>query len=365
MRVLRILDRYVLREVVGQWALVSVVLFVILLTSQLASTLERAAQFQYPRQLLLELLALGAVQNLAIVLPVGLLLGVVLALGRLSHDSELTAALACGAKLWRLYAPLIIFTVLVSAVLALLTLQFAPRAAAQSYSLRDRALQAGQFAPLAAGKFRAFGGSDVIVYVESVQTDGVLQKVFVERSRSARTEVIVAQRATQMRSSDGMTYILTLYDGERFEGTPGSAEFRILRFARQVIPVQLPSAQAGQQREETQTTAQLLQSTRPELRAELHWRFALPIMGLVLALLALPLGQLPPRAGRYSRVWVALLIYVVYANLLAAGKVWLARGTVPQALGLWWVHLSVVALGLLIIYGPRYLARWRHRDVPA
>src|SRR5881227_856599 len=91
------LGRYVLREVVTAWLLVTGVLLVILLVNQMVGVLERAAASQYPEGVVLELIGLGALQNLSILLPVGLLLGVVLAFGRLYHDSEMAAALACGA----------------------------------------------------------------------------------------------------------------------------------------------------------------------------------------------------------------------------------------------------------------------------
>ena len=95
---LRILDRYILREVAVTWLAVTGVLLAILLTNQIARVLERAAESQYPRGVVLELIMLGAVQNLALIVPVGLLLGIVLGLGRLYHDSEMTAAQACGAQ---------------------------------------------------------------------------------------------------------------------------------------------------------------------------------------------------------------------------------------------------------------------------
>ena len=92
-----ILGRYILREVVLAWLLVTGVLLVILLANQVVGVLERAAANQFPQGVVLELIWLGALQNLSILLPVGLLLGVVLAFGRLYADSEMAAALACGA----------------------------------------------------------------------------------------------------------------------------------------------------------------------------------------------------------------------------------------------------------------------------
>src|SRR6202020_645211 len=188
------------------------------------------------------------------------------------------------------------------------------------FSLRSAATRAGRFAPITPGKFRAFGGA-AIVYAESVNPDGTLGNVFVEHNRGPRVEVALADRARHAVTSDGMTHTITLYDGERFEGVPGSPEFRIVRFAEHVVPIQVPAPTDAIKNIEAQPTESLLGSTDLEKRAELHWRIALPLMCLVLTLLAVPLARLRPRPGRYARVWLAIMVYFVYSNLISAGKV--------------------------------------------
>jgi lipopolysaccharide export system permease protein len=357
----RILDRYILREVVANWLVVTGVLLVILLTNQLARVLERAAENQYPQAVVLELIGLGALQNLSVIMPIGLLLGVVLAFGRLYHDSEMAAALACGVGPSVLYRPIALLTLAVTLGIAWLTLDVAPGAIARSLSLRGEAVQAGQFAPIAPGRFRTFGSGDAVVYAENVNEDGTLANVFVERDRDGRVEVALAQRARHSVSPDGLTHTITLYDGERFEGTPGSPRFRIVKFGQHIVPVEVPKLSDEVTSLEAVPTYVLLESNDPERRAEFHWRVALPIMCIVLTLLAVPLSRLRPREGRFARVWLAVLIYFVYSNLVSAGKVWLARGTVPEFVGLWWVHVAVALLAFLVIMGPRGVTRLRYR----
>jgi lipopolysaccharide export system permease protein len=357
----KILGRYILREVILAWLLVTGVLLVILLAYQVVGVLERAAANQFPPGVVLELVWLGALQYLSILLPVGLLLGVVLAFGRLYADSEMAAALACGAGPANVYLPVVLLALLVAAGLAWLTLVLAPQATEQALSLRQQAVRAGQFAPIAAGKFRAFGGGTAVVYAQSVNPDGTLHNVFVERNHGAIVQVALAERARHSVTADGLTHILTLYDGERFEGVPGSAEFRIVRFAEHTVPVQVPASADVVRTLEALPTATLLASAKPGERAELHWRLAMPLMCVVLALVAVPLARLKPRQGRYARVWLAVLIYLLYSNLISVGKVWIARGTAPQWLGLWWTHVAVVLLALLVIAAPGFANRLRYR----
>ena len=122
--------------------------------------------------MVLELIWLGALQYLSILLPVGLLLGVVLAFGRLYADSEMAAALACGAGPANVYLPVVLLALVVASALAWLTLVMAPQATEHALSLRQAAVRAGQFAPIAAGKFRSFGGGSVVVYAQDVNADG-------------------------------------------------------------------------------------------------------------------------------------------------------------------------------------------------
>jgi lipopolysaccharide export system permease protein len=361
----RILDRYILREVIVNWLVVTGVLLVILLTNQLARVLERAAENQYPQAVVLELIGLGTLQYLSVIMPVGLLLGVVLAFGRLYHDSEMAAALACGIGPAILYRPIALLTLAVTVAIAWLTLDVAPGAITRSLSLRDQALQAGQFAPIAPGRFRTFGGGDAVVYAENVSEDGTLSNVFVERDREGRVEVALAKRARHSVSPDGMTHTITLYDGERFEGTPGSPRFRIVKFGEHFVPVQVPKLADAATSLEAVPTSTLLASSDPKERAELHWRIALPVMCIVLTLIAVPLSRLRPREGRFARVWIAVLIYFLYSNLVSTGKVWLVRGTVPEFVGLWWVHIAVALLAVVVVAGPRGVARLKYRTSAA
>ena len=357
-----ILGRYVLREVVTAWLAVTGVLLVILLANEVVGVMERAAANQYPQSMVLELIGLSSLQYLSIVVPVGLLLGVVLAFGRLYADSEVSAALACGVGPKILYTPVALLALVVAGALAWLSLVLAPEATAQALDLRNAALRAGQLAPIAPGKFRGFGaGTKAVLYAKSVSRDGALGDVFLERSDGPQVEVALADRATHSVTADGLTHILTLYDGERLEGVPGSPEFRMVRFAEHVVTLQVPMITDVVRDLEARSTSSLRHSTDRAERAELHWRISMPIMCLVLALLAVPLSKLRPRQGRYARVWIAVLIFFIYYNLATTGRTLIARNTVPEVVGLWWTHVVVGLLALGVILGPGLIHRLRYR----
>ncbi|MGH8293983.1 MAG: LPS export ABC transporter permease LptF [Steroidobacteraceae bacterium] len=358
----KILGRYILREVITAWIVVMGVLLVILLANQVAAVLERAAASQFPQSVVLELIYLGMLQYLSFLVPFGLLLAIVLAIGRLYHDSELAAALACGVRPATLYGGVIGLGVVLAAGVAAITLLVAPGATAQALTIRNAAVRAGQFAPLQPGTFRAFGGGSAVVYAEKADPDGMLQNVFVERNQGASVEVDVARSALHTVSPDGTTQAIKLLDGESLEGIPGSSQFRIMYFTENFIPFHLPPAKSVVTDLDAQPTAALLGSPDLKRRAELQWRIAFPLMCIVLTVMAVPLARLKPRQGRYARVWLALVIYLIYSNLISAGQAWIAHGAIPAALGLWWAHAAVVLLALAVMFAPRARQRLRHRS---
>lgn len=360
----RILERYILREIILSWLTVTGALLAIFLINEVAHVLSRAADNQFPHSMVLELIGLGALHNLNIPVSIGLLLGVVLALGRLYHDSEVTAALACGAGPSRIYVAVGVLAISVAAALVWLSLYVAPRAMARVLELRRIAYQAGQLSPVAAGRFHRYGGSTV-VYAERANPDGTLANVFVEHMRGTRVEVALAARARHAIAPNGRSLTITLYDGERFEGVPGGRQFRIMRFAQHTIPVQLPQLTPATVDVDATPTAVLLRSHNREQQAELQWRIALPVMAVVLTLLAVPLSRLKPRQGRYARVPLAALLYLAYSNLVTLGQGWLQRGTLPASYGLWWTHAVIIIAALLLLGVPRTLARIRHRESAA
>ena len=342
------------------------VLLIILLANQVAAVLERAAASQFPQGVVLELIYLGMLQYLSILVPVGLLLAIVLALGRLYHDSELAAALACGVRPAALYGGVIALGVVLAAGLAAITLVVAPGATAQALTIRNAAIRSGQFAPLQAGTFRPLAGGTAVVYAERVDPDGTLRNVFVERNHGPIVEVTVAGSAVQSVTPDADTQTIRLFNGQQFQGVPGSAQFRSMpSFAELTIPVRLPPGTGAVTDLDAQPTAALLASPDPKRQAKLQWRISMPLMCIVLTGLAIPLSRLKPRQGRYARVWIAVVVWLVYANLVSAGQAWIARGAIPVALGLWWTHVVVILLALAVIFGPQAAQRLRYRAAPA
>lgn len=344
-------QRYVLREVVQTWLAVTGVLVAILVSNQLARVLGQAADNQYGRHVVFDLIALGAVMNLSVIVPVGLLLSVVLTLGRMYHDSEMAALQACGFAPARLLPPLFIFAAVIAVGLAWLSFVQVPRADQQVQLLRQSAIKEAQFGQLDAGRFRSFSGGEAVFYAERVDQEGVLHNVFVRRESAGQIELALADTATYSKAAANGMHFVTLFSGRRYEGVPGQSDFRVIEFREHGIPISTPADTIGPQDPDTKPTRELLRGPHAASDvAQLQSRASSPLMALVLTLVAVPLSRLRPRQGRYARVGFAIVVYFVYSNLLSAAKVWVEKGDLPPVIGVWWVHLAVLALGLYLVF---------------
>ncbi len=355
------LDRYLLREVSLTFVAVTGVLLIVLLSNQFARVLGQAAQNEFPGGVVLSLIGLTTLQQLTVLVPIGLFLGIVLALGRLYHESEMTAMAACGVGTTSIYRPILVLTLLIVAALAVLSYRVVPDAWVKSQQIRADAMRAAQFGALEPGRFRSFLDGDAVFYAERVNHSGELFGVFVQRRVEDKVEIAVAERAVQ-RGAGQAEQLFVLYDGRRYEGVPGTRNWRIVEFKEHGIPIRLPDVKAKKDKQELKSTRELLASDKPADRAELAWRTAVPVMAFVLMVLAVPLSKLRPRQGRFARIGLAVLAYFLYSNLLSAVRVWIQKDSPGGEFGLWWVHLVPLALAAFLLWrDERPGPLWRRR----
>ena len=355
----RILDRYILREVAQTWLAVTSVLLFILLTNQFAQVLGDVAKDKLPRDAVFQLIGLTGVQYLTLLVPIGLFLSIMLALGRLYSDSELPAMMACRLGPSGIYRPLSWLMLPLAAAVFWLAIDVGPRALQDIERISAEARRQADLASIEPGTFVSGGADDTVVYAEEVLSSGVVENVFLQRQNaSGEIEVVVAARGEQRESDDQNTRFFVLHDGRRYLGIPGTTEFNVIEFGEHGIPYRLPDVEAEETKPRAMHTLSLLGSRDAEEAAELHWRIGIPVATVILAILAVPLSRTQPRQGRYGKIAVGLLVFIIYFNLLSAGKAWLENGTLPIAVGMWWVHALMLMLAFSIL---GYQNGWHRR----
>jgi len=346
----RILDRYIFREVALTWLGVTLVLQFILLTNQFAKILGEVAKDSLPKEATFQIIGLTGLQYLTLLVPIGLFLSIMLALGRLYRDSEMPAMMACRVGPGGIYRPLSWLVVPLVLGVGWLAMDTGPKAMAAIERIGTEARRHADLASIEPGRFTVAQSQGAVVYAENVVGPGAVENVFLQRrSDSGEVEVVVAERGEQRDSEDPNTRYFVLYNGRRYEGVPGTARFRVTEFAEHGIPYQLPGVEDKDIKPRAMSTIDLLVSDIPEELAELHFRFGIPLATLIMAIIAVPLSRSQPREGRYGRLAIGLLVFIVYFNLMSAGKAWLEQGTVPANFGLWWVHGLMFIFAMLLL----------------
>jgi lipopolysaccharide export system permease protein len=269
---------------------------------------------------------------------------------------------ACGLGPGRIYKPLLALGVLVAVVLAWMTLFVSPEVQGMINRLKVSAQQQADLAILGAGRFNELHSGQLTFYAERLSDDkSQMENLFIVlRNRDeagTAPQMLTARSAWRTTDEASGDDVLVLVDGYRYEGKPGTADYRVMAFSKYGVRVGLPGASIVQELRESVPTMQLLQSGDLLDIAELQWRLALPVSAIVLLLLAVPLSKSSPRQGRYGRLALAVLLFIIYYNLLGIARVWVGRGVVPPVIGLWWVTLLPVLLTAALLRGDRMAGR--------
>ncbi len=339
------LDRYLSSEFIRAVLATLLVLIIVSLGGVFADLVGEMARGKVPPTLLLSQLGLRVLGYLPLILPLALLLGILMATGRLYRDSEMPVLAAVGVGPRRLLRPLLMVALPVVAVIAACSLWLGPWANRLAKGMIIEANRNLLVAGLEPGRFTPMSNGGV-AYVGVMSSDGTkLERVFIYRERGDRMDVATARGGELYR--DHGVRVLALKDGFRVEG-PASGErldYRLMRYARNEI--ELPEADPPGRLDDPpfRTTAELLQLPGVGARAELHWRIAPALLALAFALMAIPLARSSPRQSRHGALLLAFLAYLVGIFLTMLGVQWLAEGSLPVAAGLWWLLLPLLALG--------------------
>lgn len=345
----RILDRYIFREIATTWLGVTMVLLLILLTKQFARILGDVAKGRLPKNAAFDVIGLSAAQYLTIVVPIGLFLAIMLALGRLYRDSELPAMMACRVGPAGIYRPLLWLALPLTLGVAWLSIEGAPRALTAIDRVGAEARREADLASIEPGKFTLLGPDKAVVYGQSVTPDGLMEKVFMQRTMAdGVVEVVIAELGEMVESDDPDVRLLVLHNGRRYEGVPGTTQFRVVEFVEHGIPYRLPSLEPPDPRPRAMPFLELMRSDQLAHVAEFQWRIGVPLSTIILAFLAVLLSRSQPRSGRYGRIAIGLLVFIIYLNMLSAAKSWVEQATISPALGIWWVHGVMLSFALLL-----------------
>jgi len=355
-----IFHRTLLREFANLAIAVFLSLFLIALTTRLIRLLGHAAGGKIPSDAVVAFLGFSALNVLPVLLSLTLFITVLLALNRAWRDSEMVIWFSSGLSLTAWLRPVLMFAAPLVFVIALLSLVIAPWSAQMAEQYRSRLNSRDDLSRVEPGTFGESRSKERVFFVESVAGDkGSVQNVFVSSVQHRRTGVMMSERGFTEYAENGDRF-LVMQQGRRYEGVPGEADFSMAEYDRYAMRIQTKEGDEPEATHKSLSTLGLVENPTRSNLGELLWRIGMPLSALVLALLAVPLSFVNPRAGRSVNLLFALLTYMVYSNLLSVSQARVAQGKMAFATGWWLVH-AVMILVLFALFAQRLAPYWRFR----
>ncbi len=348
-----IFARYLTREIYYSMFLLLVILLFIMAANNLIHFVEDAASGSISVEMAFKMLVLMFPQMVAVLLPISLFLAILSVYGKLFAQSELVIALSSGMsfkKLWLIaHRP----TVVVILVTGVITLFIQPLMTYYQNSIKNSlSSDSGSVSLIQSGQFVSLNGGKEVVYLGGRSKDNAFVSnvfIYIQGDAPHDFKVISAPNGHSWVNPENHENFMVLTKGYQYQGKDNSLDYNIVSFGDYAL--RMPSALTPDSNPGVDAVSswQLLHENSLQASSELEWRFSVPIVTWVLALLAVGLSYVRPRQGRFGNFLPAVLIFVIYFNLLIASRAWLQAGVISPWIGLWWVHLLFALCGALLI----------------
>lgn len=360
-----LIDRYMLREFLLSLTAVIGVLWLIYVATRFARYLAQAAVGNLPAEVIFNLLWLNSLGALSILLPIGTFLAVLLSLSRMSSDNELTVIAACGIDGNRILRNVVIFSGAMAIITGVLALLIVPDVLSGRYEIEQKAKVAANTTGLVAGSFKESQSGDWTFYSQKLSDDKIhMENIFIEIDRDEKPLIFRAERGRFDIETESGDKFLILEDGYRYEGNAGDLDFRIAEYATHSMLIERGESVQVRERHKSLPTAELWERGEPQDLAEIQWRVSSALMTVILSVIAITLAHTGPRQGRYAGFFPAVLVYVIYSNLLGVTRAWVEKGDLAPWFGAVWVHLLMIGIMLILQNRLKLKRLWQQRKRP-
>jgi LPS export ABC transporter permease LptF/LPS export ABC transporter permease LptG len=362
------LNRYIISEIVGPMGLGFLVYTFILLLRFLFQSAEMIIRRGLPVSIVGELLLVTLPNIVVLTLPMSLLFGILIAVGRLSSDSELTAMRSCGISLFSLYRPVLLVSAFLTGLNVLLMIYILPWGNHSLQQLRLEILTKTMSQQVEPRVFyEEWVGKSIYVF-EAPPPGRRWKGVFLaetDPSPTAQSQITVADWGEIKVDPTGERVVLSLTNAVRHTmdlNRPSRYETSLHKELDVVLEDQFTSEQKAKMaaskgvRELNMTELRRLRrnprvpaETRNLALVELHKKFSIPFACIVFGLFALPLGINNRRGGKTSGFAISIGIIVVYYILLNNGEEAARFGKLPPWVAMWTPNLLLATIGIFIL----------------
>jgi lipopolysaccharide export system permease protein len=360
-----IFQRALRRELFSAASAVFTTLFTITVTFMLIRILRDAAGGKIASSDVLILIGFYSLDYFPILLILTGFISVLLVVTRAYQDSEMVVWFASGLSLTRWISPVLSVAVPLTLVVGTLSLLVSPWANEQMQEVRNRYEKREDIAKVAPGKFQESRGGGRVSFVEEVSGDlSKVQNIFTSMINDGRSSVIVAKEGKVEIDEHGDRF-LVMSQGRRYDGLPTEGDFQMMQFEKYAVLLSSQSSvDANNKSAKALTSRTLIEEPSPVRDGELLWRVSLPFMGLLLMLLAIPLGYVNPRVGRSANMIVALILVAVNLNILNMLQLSVVQGRMSFWRASWPMHVAVaILIALFFMWRLKVNSNWHPSSI--
>jgi lipopolysaccharide export system permease protein len=360
-----IFKRSLVQELVATALSSFFVLLGIMVAQRITYYLGYAAQGGVASEAIGALLGFSVLKFLPLLLTLTLFVAILMTLSRWHRDSEMVVWFTSGQGVYALIRPLLTFSLPIIAIIAVLSLFVAPWATLKGNEFREQMENHDELSTITPGLFKESQNAERVFFVESFSSlQNKVHNIFAQSMQHQKLGIIVAKTGSRTTEKNGDTF-LTLNNGRRYEGSPDTPEFGIMEFERYTLRIEPAEAKHEPPSPKSESSLDLFREHTLNGAAELQWRLSMPISAFLLVLFAIPLSYVDPRAGRSANLIMALLVYIIYNNMLSILQSWVVRGKLTPLVGLWPAHVVVLLLFVYLFYRRLFLLpllpRWLSR----
>jgi lipopolysaccharide export system permease protein len=275
---------------------------------------------------------------------------VLLVLTRCYRDNEMVVWFSTGIGLTRWIRPVLWYALPVVGTIALLSLVLSPWALTKAEEFKHQLDSRDDVAAASPCTFRESKQADRVFFIENVDLGrNRVGHIFVQSEQNGKSGIMVANEGLQETAANGDRF-LVLLNGTRYEGIPGQRDFRTVEFERYSMRIETAETRQKTPPLQSYSTLQLLRDRNSWNLSELEWRIGLPLSALVLALLAIPLSFVNPRSGRSLNLIMALVIYMIYNNMISLTNAWVGQQKIDPVSGLVGIHVLMFGVTAALFY---------------
>ena len=341
-----VLDKLIVYELFKTLVSVLLVLVVIIVSRGFIRILDQAIAGMIPNDALLSILTYKTITTTAELFPPAVFMTILMVLGRMYRDQEMSAISSAGGGAVTLYKAVFMMIIPVVFLGAILALYIAPWAEAQVDLVMKKGEESADIRGITAGKFTQYRQGNLVFYIEKVTNDGTLQNVFLQNNEHGNVGIISAKNAVIKDLDDGRYIIFS--NGEQVKGQPGQLDYVIEKFDDYAFRIEAKTAALKFNRHAL-TVDTLVDSDVVLDKTELLRRIAIPLGALLLTFIGVPIAQISPRGGVYGNMLMGFLIYFSYGNFVRVSQSWVENNTIPLWLGSVMVNFILFLLGVILL----------------